>query len=285
MAKRIILARKIRRIPLLSGNKDSFSKHICDEQFKNDTNTTKGAVKMQCYKCKKCHQFTLIELLIIISIIAILASILLPALSKALGKAQAVKCLSNQKQLGTINQMYADSFNGYTVPVGGIYGEPSPDNWSTILYQLGFLTEKNKIVACPALPSVNAAQTYGINNYIKEDPRGWGWKPFLNLKKPGSYFKWKDSEFQNFFKPSNFPFLADSVRFYPGMLQVKEQRWFFFYPYPATDTDDGKVHMRHLCRANMLFLDGHADSQTYSMLRSKCKFERGPNSTNSSLAY
>ena len=256
MAKRIILARKIRRIPLLSGNKDSFSKHICDEQFKNDTNTTKGAVKMQCYKCKKCHQFTLIELLIIISIIAILASILLPALSKALGKAQAVKCLSNQKQLGTINQMYADSFNGYTVPVGGIYGEPSPDNWSTILYQLGFLTEKNKIVACPALPSVNAAQTYGINNYIKEDPRGWGWKPFLNLKKPGSYFKWKDSEFQNFFKP-----------------------------YPATDTDDGKVHMRHLCRANMLFLDGHADSQTYSMLRSKCKFERGPNSTNSSLAY
>jgi prepilin-type N-terminal cleavage/methylation domain-containing protein/prepilin-type processing-associated H-X9-DG protein len=61
----------------------------------------------------KDRAFTLMELLVVIAIIAILAALLLPVISKAKARAQAIECQSNLKQLQLAWQMYVNDHNDF----------------------------------------------------------------------------------------------------------------------------------------------------------------------------
>ena len=74
-------------------------------------------------KRRNDRAFTLIELLVVIAIIAILAGMLLPALAKAKGKSQSIKCASNMRQISLAVTMHADEREG-ALPIATNFAEP-----------------------------------------------------------------------------------------------------------------------------------------------------------------
>ena len=99
--------------------------HVCDAGFRKKIPSQNSRVSLTTNR----RGFTLIELLVVIAIIAILAAMLLPALSRAKARAQAVQCLNCHRQLGLAWIMYAgDNRDFCALNSEGGAGSTAP-NW------------------------------------------------------------------------------------------------------------------------------------------------------------
>jgi len=204
--------------------------------------------------------FTLIELLVVIAIIAILAAMLLPALSRAKGRAKAALCLSNLKQLGLATSMYADDHDDRLPASSHMVGHiswvaslPPYLSYQVTATNLGAATN---IYLCPVEKRGSLRMySYAANDFLLKmvtlpgNPNPIG----LRTQVPGpSETLWMTESSENLLNEDHFHF-AGSVQNGDG--------------YGPNAFASQVMVQRHSGGANYLFLDGHVQGTRWEQVR------------------
>lgn len=103
---------------------------------------------------RSCRGFTLTELLVVIGVLAILMALLLPALSRAKGKAHQISCINNNRQMLLAATMYAND-HGEELP-------PRRRETNTWPFKLKPFYLDWKIIACPS-------DSFGVGGLFSND--------------------------------------------------------------------------------------------------------------------
>ena len=236
---------------------------------------------------RSLRAFTLIELLVVI---AILAGLLLPALASSKAKAKSTKCMNNIKQIGTTFLLYAEDYDNrlidlYSFAPGVAGGRWYYDTLAPLRY-LPSYTNRNGIWRCPAATDEQIRQGWGgtwegyapiEDTIIRYATNGIG-GPILKSRRLDEILRttqiWLMGDAgralaQNDPKAGYKPWVAirgggalDTTGPWAGAPTV----WTF---NTGTGEPEQQPAARHIgFRCIMTFMDGHAETWTYSEVRS-----------------
>ena len=241
-------------------------------------------------RCPARHWgFTLIELLVVIAIIAILAGMLLPALSKAKGKALSTACINNCKQMGIATRLYAQDYNGRFPWTFSLVGNQQ-DRKSWYNYIMPYQQAK-KVLLCPVRPKRVGVRTSTSGPFLVTSEGEIAYPVDGTVGNYGANFRlggcwWPGTwEFKGITEesvrnPSGTVHLCDGgvaatnsrdpQRAVTATSKKKPGCWIVHDPgndAPCTgcvsspdDPNWGGPDPRHDTRSNILFVDGHTES-------------------------
>ena len=244
-------------------------------------------------KSRAATGFTLVEMLVVTAVMATLAAMLLPAVSRARGKANAVNCLSNLRQLGLGLRMYAE-----TDPLGRLPVDPVGDQEPAWVYSLtSHLGSVEGVRICPSDVFGAARRKWNRTSYVRNQYTsrdlgtgdGTGMNPgetgamgpdgqplVLNPSSLRLSSYRRPSETFLAFEGSNvgvlFPPALDDRAPVPAFDDhTHPDTWIFGWAHVLADIDPE----RHGRSSNYLFADGHVAPIPASTLRSR--LEAGDN--------
>jgi prepilin-type N-terminal cleavage/methylation domain-containing protein len=219
--------------------------------------------------------FTLIELLVVIAIIAILAGMLLPALSKAKAKADAVKCVSNIKQLQLAWQLYTDEHDGRLVPnAGGTIGNNWVDGQANTEtddsnIRNGLLYRYNAsagIYKCPSFKQKNSSnveyfRSYAMQWYVGKPGIGAPAKGRLEeITRPSDCFVFVDQQ-----RMDNSHFGIHATNYNGNTSPTGVNGWYSFINSGGTAPNNGEMPAtRHGGPTSFSFADGRAQAVKFN---------------------
>ena len=216
-------------------------------------------------------RFTLIELLVVIGIIAILAAMLLPALSKAREKAEAVACINNLKQIGLAMVSYSGDFknyNCYTYRYSGSddEGDEAPRyTWMDAL--INYVGDSKSYVCDSEVPnSLTTRRPPSTSTATYDNPleysygRAWwlGGSGQGNMLKMNAFKK--PSQTNSVTDGSTFSYAYWTTWHKNGETTPNDA----FAPFVNKDSSSCNVRFRHNNAYNALMFDAHVEAKTDS---------------------